>query len=158
MTHDEYEAAFDQWVASLGGYASRRFRAVHDEARQFGGAGGYAGYLDMCKGLDEKHAAGAGKWLAAEIELANAREARRRGEEAAAAALARSTEIRLAAEQLLADPRLAEPDLSTRAPMGRAEIDLELRAALGLANRAPTAYEAMLPPVGDLARTIGLRA
>jgi hypothetical protein len=41
--------------------------------------------------------------------------------------------------------------------MGSAEIGLRLRAAMGLAGKPPTEYEASMPPVGDLARTIGLR-
>lgn len=151
------EAAFDAWVAGLGGYASQRFRKLHDEARELAGPGGYWQYLDLARQVDEEHAAGAGRWLAA-VELANAREARRRGEEAAAAALRRSAEIKLAAEQLLADPRLAGPDTGPRAGLTRAETDLELRAAMGLAARAPTEYEAMLPPVSDLAAAIGLRS
>jgi len=83
--------------------------------------------------------------------------ARRQAGHAAAAALRRSAEIKLAAEQLLADPRLAEPDFSTRASMTGAEVALEARAMLGLARRAPSAWEAMLPPVGDLAHAIGVK-
>lgn len=41
--------------------------------------------------------------------------------------------------------------------MGSAKVALDLRAAMGSANRAPSAYMAALPAVGDLARTIGVK-
>jgi hypothetical protein len=53
------------------------------------------------------------------------------------------------------DPAAVE--LSEEAPAPRAEVDAELRFALGLAARSPDAYRELLPPVGDLARAIGLR-
>ena len=34
---------------------------------------------------------------------------------------------------------------------------MELRASMGLADRPPSQYEASLPPVADLARTIGVK-
>lgn len=152
------EAAFDKWVTAMGGYGSAQFAALHREAREFADPDGYWAYLDMARQIDKEHEAAPGRWLSREVELANARVARRRGEEAAAAVLRRSTEIRLAAEQLLADPRLAGPDLSAGPEMSPSEIALELRAALGLASRAPAEYVAKLPPAGDLARTIGIRS
>lgn len=152
------EARFDKWVAALGGYASRQFRALHDEAREFGGPDGYWPYLDLARQVDEEHAAGAGRWLAEAVELANARTASRRAEAAAAAALQRSAEIQLAAAEVLADPRLSgDPDFGGRPQMSPAETAHEVRALLGLARRAPSAYEAQLPPVADLARAIGVR-
>jgi hypothetical protein len=162
---------FDGWLDSIGGIAGARYAELRAEAIEFAGPGdGAAAYLEMCAQLDRDHAAAAGKTLAAaEVELANAnarsaRAATRRAEAAAAATLRRAAEIKLAADRLSEHPRLAgDPSddpagFSTRAPMGRAEVDLELRAALGLASRAPTAYEATLPAVGELARTIGLRS
>jgi hypothetical protein len=145
----------DEWADSLGGYSSDQYIALYREAVEFAGEGGTTQYLDMCQSLDREHAATPGKWLAEAIELVAAR----RADAAAAAVLERVNEIALAVDQLAEDPRLADgPDFSTRPPMGRAEVDVELRAALGLAVRAPTVYEAMLPPVGDLARAIGVKS
>jgi len=156
------KAKFDAWVNAMGGFASKRFTELYCEAVEFAGPAGITSYLDMARSIDEEHAAGAGKWLAEAVELANARTAReatRRTEAAAAATLKRVTEIKLAADRLASDPRLADgPDFSTRAPMGRAEVDLELRAAMSLATRAPGAYREMLPPVGDLAVMIGVKS
>jgi hypothetical protein len=79
------------------------------------------------------------------VELANAREAAA----AAAATLRPVTEIKLAVDRLSEHPHLAaEPDFGTGPDMGTPELALELHAALGLANRAPSAYAAMLPEVG----------
>lgn len=58
---------------------------------------------------------------------------------------------------LAEDLHLADPDFSTRPPVSRAEVDVELRAALNLASRSPALYREMIRPVGDLARTIGLK-
>lgn len=101
----------------------------------------------------DNYAAGEGRWLA-ELEPMTAQMA-----EAAATGLAeRSAAIQLAVGQLLSDPRLAgDPDGDAGPGMGSAEIGLRLRAAMGLAGKPPTEYEASMPPVGDLARTIGLR-
>jgi hypothetical protein len=148
------EAAFDHWVAGMGGYASDRFTALHGEALEFAGPDGYSAYLTMAQALDEGHAAHSARRQAGR----RARAAARRTEEAAAAVLERSTEIRLAMDELLAHPRLADaPDLSAGPPLTAAEVALELRASMGLATRPPSLYEASLPPVADLARTIGLR-
>jgi hypothetical protein len=152
------KAKFDSWVATLGGFAGARYGALRREALEFAGPDGAASYLDMCQRIDEEHAAGAGRWLAeAAIELANAKNARE--------AMRREVGARYgwddlaAVVELSADPGLLDgPDFSTRAPMGRAEVDLELRAAMGLVNRPPSVYESSLPPVADLARMIGLRS
>ena len=69
-------ARFDKWVTGLGGITGSRFAALCTEARETAGPGGMWRYLDMAMSLDEEHAAGAGKWLAEAIELANARSAR----------------------------------------------------------------------------------
>ncbi|MGH3222551.1 MAG: hypothetical protein ACRDPY_28295 [Streptosporangiaceae bacterium] len=100
-------ARFDAWVAGLGGCAGRRFIALCNEAREFGGPGGYWSYLDMARAIDEDHAAGK-----------SARETRRRAEAEAArrtaaaeaaigGCLRRSAEIQLAADALRQDPRVA---------------------------------------------------
>ncbi|WP_300611074.1 hypothetical protein [Trebonia sp.] len=155
---DPVGGAFDAWVAGMGGYAGARLAALHREAVEFAGPD-YWAYLDMARRVDEEHAAGAGRWLAEVVRLANARRAARRAEAAAAATLRRVTEIQLAAARLGGHPRLAaDPDFGTRTGMSSAEAALELRAAMGLANRAPSAYQAMLPPVGDLARAIGVKS
>ena len=89
--------------------------------------------------------------IAAEVELA--------GEAAIGACLERVAEAQLAVEELRADPRVArilDADLSGPR-LTVAEVDLELRASMGLAARPPSQYETSLPPVADLARTIGLR-
>jgi hypothetical protein len=117
------EAAFDAWVANLGGFTGARFRALHNEALEFAGPGGYSAYLDMARAVDEEHAAGAGEWLAAETELANARSARE-AEAAAAAALRRATEIRLAAAALRDDPRLPALSSGSRAASEPRVVDL----------------------------------
>jgi hypothetical protein len=148
------EARWDRWAASLGGYASPRFDALYREAIEFAGVDGCVGYLEMAMEQDEAreaHKRDRGARVRAEV-------ARRATERAAAAALQRATEIKLAVDDLAEHLHLADPDFSSRPPMGRAEVDVELRAALGLAVRAPTAFQAMLPPVGDLARVIGLRS
>jgi hypothetical protein len=144
---DEAGERYDRWVENLGGSSSERYRALYREAFEFVGGDSCMSYLQMAMEIDEDH------------EAHKRGRAAGCGQAAAAAALQRATEIQLAAETLLSDPRLAaDPDFSTRPPMGRAEIDLELRAAMGLANRAPTIYEAMLPPVGDVARIIGVKS
>jgi hypothetical protein len=145
-----------------GGIRGPQFAALRAEALEFAGpGGGYTAYLDMARRLDEAHAAVAGETLAAAIELAEAqsiREAERRAERAAAAVLRRSSELRLAVEALSRHPHLAaDPDSDAGPGMGSAELGHRLRIAMGLASRAPTAYEAMLPAVGDLAHAIGLR-
>jgi hypothetical protein len=151
----EAAAAFDAWVAGMGGYAGERFAQLRREALAFAGPDGYSDYLDMARALDEYDAA-LGRRRQAERR---AREVTRRTEEAAAAVLERSTELLLAARQLSEDPRVSgEWDLGAGPGMTSAEVALELRFALGIAGRAPTAYMASLPPVGDLARTIGLRS
>ena len=77
---------------------------------------------------------------------------------AAAACLQRATEIQLAASRLLEHPRLAaDPDFSTRPAVSSAEVALELKASMGLADRPPAPYEAGMPPVADLARLIGVK-
>ena len=76
----------------------------------------------------------------------------------AAAALRRVTDIRLAADQVLSDPRLAASrDGSDEPVMSRAEMTAGLRAAMGVARRMPDSDQATLPPVNDLARRIGLK-
>jgi hypothetical protein len=57
----------------MGGRDSARYRSLYAEALEFAGPDGLPDYLDMARQVDEEHAAGAGRWLAAEIELANAR-------------------------------------------------------------------------------------
>lgn len=157
---DDREADLDAWVASMGGFTSGRFGALHAEALEFAGPGGYGDYLDMARALDEAHAANAGKALAAGVELANARSAQAatmRAEAAAAEVLERSTAIQLAMEELrthLTD----EPWFSAGPGLTTAEVEIELRASLGLTTRPPTPYEASMPPVADLARRIGLRS
>jgi hypothetical protein len=66
----------------------------------------------------------------------------------------------LALEELRADPRVSRimagplegPGLSG------AGLAMELRASMGLADRAPTSYETSMPAVHDLSRVIGLRS
>jgi hypothetical protein len=108
----------------------------------------------MAQRSDEEHAASPGRWLAEAIELAN-RQASRRADAAAAACLQQSAEIMLAVDELRADPRVARA-LEDPGRSG-AEVATELRASMGLEARPATSYETTLPPVGDLARTIGLR-
>jgi hypothetical protein len=148
------EAAFDAWAGSMGGYTSPAFRALHDEATEFAAPGGYADYLDMARSLDEEHAARSAR---REAER-RAREAVRRTEEAAAAVLERATEIKLAVEELSKDPRVAGGWDLGGPGLTSAEVQLELRYALGVATRAPGAFMASLPAVGDLARVIGIRS
>jgi hypothetical protein len=155
-------ARADRWVRGMGGYASPRFTALCREARETAGERDQWRYLDLAMEADAEHDATAGEHLAAAaIELSSAqsaRQARERAEAAAGAALQRVTQVKLAADQLLSHPRLAsDPDLGSGPGMGSAEVDLELRAAMGLARRSPTAYEAMLPAASELARRIGLR-
>ena len=65
-------ARFDQWVYRLGGgYASTRFIALCNEARDVAGPGGQFRYLNLAQEVDEEHTAGAGSWLADEAKLAN---------------------------------------------------------------------------------------
>lgn len=89
--------------------------------------------------------------IASAIEMA--------GEAAIEACLQRVTEAKLAVDQLREDPRVAQIlDADLPGPrLTAAEVGLELRASMGLATRPPTSYEAGMPPVADLARTIGLR-
>jgi hypothetical protein len=148
--------AVDRWVAGMGGYAGARYGALRAEALEFAGADGCAEYLDMARQIDEEHAAGAGRWLAAEIDLANTRAASRRADAAATAVLRRSNEIELAAQRLT-EHLGPEPDFSTRAEASPAEAADEVRAMLGLARRLPDAYRAELPPVAGLARAIGVK-
>jgi hypothetical protein len=115
-------------------------------------------------GIDAEHAAGAGKWLAEAIELGNARReretgqtARKAADEAAAACLKRATEIQLAVLQL-GERMPADPDFSTGPRLSSAEVTHGLMAAMGLADPMPRRHEEALPPVGDLARQIGLRS
>jgi hypothetical protein len=151
-------ARFDRWVASLGGYGSERYAALLGEAYEFAGPDGLVSYLEMAREIDAAHEAHKRDRAARGLAIVRAEAARRAGNAAASATLRRCNEIRLAADVLLADPRLADAaDFTTRAGMTRAEIDAELRAAMGLAARAPSAYETQMPPVGDLARAIGLR-
>jgi len=154
----------DRWVASLGGYASARYIGLCAEARQSTSSPGEQWrYLEMAQAADEEHAAGAGRWLAREIELANARSARearraalKAAEDAAADCLQRVTEIQLAVQQI--SERLpADPDFSTGQGLSSAEVSRGLLAAMGLADPQSGRYEEPLPPVGDLARSIGLR-
>lgn len=102
-------------------------------------------YLEMARRVDVAHAAGAGRQLAAEVELANAR------------AAAASDEVRLAVAQL-SDYLGPEPDFGTGAEVSPAEAADQARAMLGLARRLPDAYRAQLPPVAGLAHEIGLRS
>ncbi len=146
----------DKWVNGMGGYASAPYIALCNEARESTSSPAEQWrYLEMAQAADEEHAASPGRWLAQEIELANAA-ASRRADAAATACLQQSTEIMLAVDELRADPRVAraleDPGLSA------AEVAMELRASMGLEARPATSYEAALPPVGDLARTIGLRS
>lgn len=149
----EDKARFDRWVAGLGG---ERYGALYREALEFAGPDGCFDYLDMARRIDEDHQALKRERAAARVRAAVAR---RRIELAASAALERATEIQLAADDLLSDPRLAgEPDFGTRPERSRAEVEAALRFAMGLANRAPTEYQRMLPPVGDLARLLGVKS
>lgn len=177
-------APFDRWVASLGGYASRPFLSLWDEAREFAGPGRCMEYLDMARAIDEgrlidlvsseeqaavQNAENAGMVRELVRRLDAAASARRRraaeiqlAEDQAAieTCLHRSAEVKLAMDELRADPRVARildadlsgPDLSP------AEVTLELRASMGLVNRPPSQYEAGMPAVGDLARAIGVRS
>jgi hypothetical protein len=145
----------DAWVGSLGGYASARYIGLCNEAREATSSPGESWqYLEMAQRSDEEHAASPGRWLAEAIELAN-RQASRRADAAAAACLQQSAEIMLAVDELRADPRVARA-LEDPGRSG-AEVATELRASMGLEARPATSYETTLPPVGDLARTIGLR-
>lgn len=151
-------ARFDQWVASIGGIAGRQFAALRAEALEFAGPDGYSAYLAAAQAIDEEHAAAAGRWLAREIDLANAESTRQAAEDAAAAALEQADEIKLAVERLRDHPRLAaDPDFGAGPGMGSAEVAYGLRVAMGLANRPSTPYEESLPPVADLGRRIGVR-
>jgi hypothetical protein len=101
----------------------------------------------------DNYAAGEGRWLA-DLEPMTAQMA-----EAAATGLAeRSAAIQLAVGQLLSDPRLAgDPDGGAGPGLGSAEVASRVRSAMGLAAREPTPYEATMPPVDSLARSIGLK-
>lgn len=156
---------YDRWVATLGGYASSRYIALCNEAREMAGHAGQFRYLNLAREVDEEHAAAAGGWLAREIELANAESTRRAeqaarqaAENAAAGILQRGNEIKLAVQQLHDHPRLAaDPDFSAGPGMGSAEIAHCLRMAMGLTSRPQTPYEESLPPVADLGRRMGVR-
>ena len=50
------KAAFDAWVASLGGFASTRFIALCREAREMAGPGGQWRYLDLARAAEEEQA------------------------------------------------------------------------------------------------------
>lgn len=148
------EAAFDAWVAGLGGFTSERYGDLRREAIQFAGPAGCARYLQMAMELDEDYA----EWKTARAAARRRAREARAAEAAAAAVLERSAAVLLAMGELRAHPRLAaDPDFSTGTGMSSAEVALELRASLGLANRAPTAYVASLPEVDGLSRRIGLR-
>jgi hypothetical protein len=156
----------DKWVGSLGGFASARYIALCNEAREAtSSAGEQWRYLELAQAADEEHAASPGRWLAGQaIELANARSARRasmRAAEAAAATavLKRSKALELAVGELRADPRVARVMDAALEDLGlsTAEVAMELRASMGLEARPATSYEAALPPVGDLARMIGVK-
>lgn len=147
------EERFDRWVRSMGGYSGERFRALHREALEFAEPGTHLGYLNAAREFDEAYKRH--REAARRAEAAG-----RAADEAAVDILVRADEIALAADDVLSDPRLPDTAelLGTRPPMGRGGADLELRYALGMANRAPDAYRQMLPDVGDLARTIGVRS
>jgi hypothetical protein len=152
---DDTGRAFDHWVRGMGGFTGERYQALYREAFEFAGADGLMPYLEMARQLDEDHAG----WKRQREARTRAQAASRAADAAAAATLRRVNDIKLAVDSLASDPRLAgDPDFGAQAPMGRAEVDLELRAAMGLAARAPSAYEQMLPPVADLARVIGVRS
>jgi hypothetical protein len=170
-------AGFDTWVRGMGGYASRPFLALYAEARELAGPDHCMGYLNMVRAGDEEHvidlASGEERDAAIARELmhrlgAAAAARHRRSAEirlaadqaAVEACLRRSAQIKLAADELRADPRVARIlDDSLAGPgLSPAEVGLELRASMGLAARARTPYEAGMPPVADLARTIGLRS
>ena len=144
-------------------------------------------YLDMARAIDEgdviEMAFGqeqAGAQRAGDAELV--RELVRRLDAAAAARERRSAEIRLAQDQaaieeclgrvdeaqhaldqLRADPRAARildnslGDALEGPGLSPGEVATEMRARLGLMPRPATAYQAWLPPVGDLARQIGVK-
>ena len=144
-----------RWVERMGGQDSPHYRTLYAEAFEFAGPDHLSEYLDLAQQIDEDYAAHKRAQAAARVRAAVAR---RRIELAASAALERATEIRLAADDLLSDPRLAaDPDFSTAPERSRAEVEADLRYAVGLASRAPDAYREMLPATGDLARLIGLR-
>jgi hypothetical protein len=154
-----------QTVCSHLGHTIRHVQAMQDDpdpdawafnhahaATHLSGAAEHAAKLRAH--FRDNYAAGEGRWLA-DLEPMTVQMA-----EAAATGLAeRSAAIQLAVGQLLSDPRLAgDPDGDAGPGMGSAEVGLRLRTAMGLAGKPPTEYEASMPPVGDLARTIGLRS
>ena len=180
-------AGFDRWAASLGGYASARYRALYAEALEFAGPDRCAEYLNTARAIDEgnviemafgQEQASAQRTGGAEM----VRELVRRLDAAAATRERRSAEIRLAQDQaaieeclervdeaqramdqLRADPRAARildnslSDTLEDPGMSPVEVAAEMRARLGLMPRPQTRYEAEMPPVSDLARQIGIR-
>jgi hypothetical protein len=158
-----YCTRLDRWVNSMGGYASARYIALCNEAREATSSPGEQWrYLEMAQAADEEHAASPGRWLADAIELANARGARaasRHADAEAAAVLQRVDEVKLAVDRLSEHPRLADdPYIGSGPEMSVPEIALRLRIAMGIDGRLPSRYEESLPPVADLARTIGVRS
>ena len=147
----------DKWVNSLGGYAGAQYIALCNEAREAASSPGEQWrYLEMAQAADEEHAASAGKWLASAIELANGQAARKAAEDAAAACLRRATEIQLAVQQI-SERVPAGPDFSAGPHLSSNEVTHGLLTAMGLAGPQPSRHEEPLTPVGDLARSIGLK-